>query len=212
MKRLVAFATLALMSCTGTVKKVPQSRATFGDEQLRPAKVVMFAPDCNGPCAPKVLETLQGRLISELTIEGFQVVDGETLFAETRKRHSASAEVEGQLSPLSKFFVNGAVSSESAVTYDDLPPAGKRALFEETRAAGIMSVHVQSSRPEQNRIIEYDLYEVTLRYSLGEDERLGGVVRCNSHAISSNDMASDFPTYSEAGNEIGNCLVDELLQ
>lgn len=182
---------------------------------VKPGRTVIFKPICRGSggCPSDFTSTLVGRMTSELEFQGYQFIIGEELFAEARRRQKAGGQVSGD-SPFGDYWIKAGGMTEQVLTYEDLPPAGKRALLEEARADGVLVLNILVGEDAEPESFMYEIrsFEVTARYTMGPDEEPGWVARCGAFGENRKVLGSPGVTYAQAADKVARCLVAQLEQ
>ena len=186
---------------------------------LKAGRTVFFKPTCRGAggCPSSFTSTLVGKLTSELEFKGYQFIVGEVGVGQragcrmARRRQKAGGQVTGD-SPFGDYWIQAGGMTEQVLTYEDLPPAGKRALLEEARADGVLvlNILVGEDAEADNFMYEIRAFEVTARYTMGPDEAPGWVARCGAFGENRKVLGSPGVTYAQAADKIARCLVAQL--
>ena len=205
---------LSLLGCVG-VPKAPDPRVRHAEPRVKPGRAVVFEPKCRGPsapCTPAFKSAIVGRLSSELELAGYQMIEGEDLLAEARRREQARGGLEAN-SPVGDLDVRAAGETMTSLTYADLPPARKRALLEEARADGVLVLNIVVSA-DQESAFWYDVHviELNARYTTGPDNELGWVARCGVAAENTEALGGPDITYQEAADVLARCVADQILR
>ena len=211
---LPLLALVSLMASCITIPTVDPPRVQISPE-LKVGRTVIFKPTCRGAggCPNSFSSTLVGRLTSELEFKGYQFIVGEELFAEARRRQKAGGQVTGD-SPFGDYWIKAGGMTEQVLTYEDLPPAGKRALLEEAKADGVLVLNILVGEDAEPESFMYEIraFEVTARYTMGPEEAPGWVARCGAYAENRKVVGSPGVTYAQAADKIARCLVSQLEQ
>lgn len=173
MKSLLPVCALAMLSaCTVLPTHEMRSGAI---EPTTSQRVVLLPATCasvKDACRDEFTEGTQGLVEQELEFAGYSIVPATRLVMDARSREDANAE----LRVFGEKVASAKTRAQRGSIFDDLSPTARRALVQEARAQGIMTVRVSISPHDATW---EDVVEVTVRYGVGEDgAKLGWVSRC----------------------------------
>jgi hypothetical protein len=200
MNRLALFACGCLRAC---VPK-PQSNVRFSEAwDRRPLRVVLLPASCSSvsnACQDEYVGGVAGLVQNELELAGYSTLDAQKLVQSARSRK----DVDIELSHFDEKVAGVKSLVQVGSVFEDLSPAGRRALLAEAEAKGIVSVAIQIGTEQGTLHLRQNT--VQIRLGLGDGGDLAWVSRCEASSAPNGN-----PDIEDALEQATRCALDAAL-
>jgi hypothetical protein len=182
----------------------PKSEVRFSEAwDKKPMRVVLLPASCSsvsGECEEEYISGVAGLVKGELELGGYSVLEAEKLVLSARTRQDVGVE----LSAFGTKMASVTSRVQAGSIFEDLSPAGRRALLAEANARGIVSIAIQIGTEQGT--MHFRPNTVQLRLGLGDDGDFAWVSRCEASSA-----RNDNPGIDGALEIATRCALDSAL-